>query len=47
MRKGRHRADLRKVFDGIIFRLRSGCQWNKMYRNRLFGHKIRLRRLIS
>ena len=30
MRKGRHRADLRKVFDGIIFRLRSGCQWNKI-----------------
>jgi putative transposase len=30
MRKGQHRADLRKVFDGVIFRLRSGCQWHKI-----------------
>lgn len=27
---GRPRADLRKVLNGIIFRLRSGCQWNKL-----------------
>ena len=27
---GRPRADLRRVIDGIIFRLRSGCQWNKL-----------------
>jgi putative transposase len=25
---GRPRADLRRVLDGIVFRLRSGCQWN-------------------
>jgi putative transposase len=28
--KGHNRADLRRVFDGIIFRLRSGCQWNQL-----------------
>ena len=27
---GRKRADPRKMLDGIIFRLRSGCQWNQM-----------------
>jgi putative transposase len=27
-RTGRPRADLRRVLDGIIHRLRSGCQWN-------------------
>lgn len=27
-RAGRPRADLRRVLDGIIHRLRSGCQWN-------------------
>ncbi len=27
---GRPRADLRLVLDGIIYRLRSGCQWNQM-----------------
>ena len=25
---GRQRTDLRRVLDGIIFRLRTGCQWN-------------------
>jgi putative transposase len=25
---GRHRVDRRRVLDGIIFRLRTGCQWN-------------------
>ncbi len=25
---GRHPADRRRVLDGIIFRLRTGCQWN-------------------
>ena len=29
-RTGRPRADLRRVLDGIIHRLRSGCQWNHM-----------------
>jgi putative transposase len=27
---GRPRADLRRVRDGVIFRLRSGCQWNRL-----------------
>jgi putative transposase len=27
---GRPRADFRRVLDGIIFRLRSGCQWNQL-----------------
>jgi len=27
---GRPRADLRKVLNGILFRLRSGCQWNRL-----------------
>ena len=27
---GRPRANLRQVFDGIIFRLRTGCQWSKI-----------------
>jgi putative transposase len=29
-RTGRPRADLRVVFDGIIHRLRSGCQWSQL-----------------
>ena len=27
---GRPRSDLRRVLDGIVFRLRSGCQWNQL-----------------
>ena len=27
---GRPRTNLRKAFDGIIFRLRTGCQWNHL-----------------
>jgi putative transposase len=27
---GRPRIDLRAAFDGVIFRLRSGCQWNRL-----------------
>jgi putative transposase len=26
--KGHRRADLRPVLNGVIFRLRTGCQWN-------------------
>lgn len=29
---GRRRADPRQMLDGIIFRLRSGCQWNRLPR---------------
>jgi putative transposase len=27
---GRPRADLRRVLNGVIFRMRSGCQWNQL-----------------
>ena len=27
---GRPRADLCRVLDGIVFRMRSGCQWNQL-----------------
>lgn len=27
---GRHRVDLRPVVDGVIYRMRSGCQWNQL-----------------
>ena len=29
---GRRRTDRRRVLDGIIFRLRTGCQWNHIPR---------------
>lgn len=29
---GRRRADPRRILDGIIFRMRSGCQWNRLPR---------------
>lgn len=29
-RTGRRRADPRKMLNAIIFRMRSGCQWNKL-----------------
>jgi len=28
--KGHRRVDLRRVFNGIIVRLRTGCQWNRL-----------------
>ena len=28
--RGRKRADPRQMLNGIIFRLRSGCQWNHL-----------------
>ncbi len=33
---GRPRADARQCFDGILFRLRTGCQWNHLPKE--FGH---------
>ena len=27
---GRPRADLRRVVNGVVFRMRSGCQWNRL-----------------
>ena len=32
---GRGRIDFRKAIDGIIFRLRTGCQWNHL--PKIFG----------
>ena len=29
---GRKRADPRRMLDGIIFRMRAGCQWNRLPR---------------
>ena len=29
-RTGRKRASWRRALDGILFRMRSGCQWNKL-----------------
>lgn len=29
-RRGRRRANLRAVLNGVIFRMRSGCQWNRL-----------------
>lgn len=34
---GRHHADWRKALNGIIFRMRSGCQWEQLPRK--FGPK--------
>ena len=34
-RIGRPRADLRRVVNGVIFRLHTGCQWNQL--PRIFG----------
>jgi putative transposase len=31
-RTGRPRVDQRAVFDAVVFRLRTGCQWNRMPR---------------
>jgi len=28
--KGHRRVDLRRVLDGLLFRLRTGCQWNQL-----------------
>ncbi len=36
-RTGRHHADWRRALNGIIFRMRSGCQWEKLPRQ--FGAK--------
>jgi putative transposase len=36
-RTGRHHADWRRALNGIIFRMRSGCQWDQLPRK--FGPK--------
>ena len=51
---GRRRADPRRILDGIIFRMRSGCQRNRLPREMgddstihlTFQHRVELRVLI-
>ena len=35
---GRPRVDQRRALDGIIYRLRTGCQWNHL--PEAFGHEV-------
>jgi|SRR5579864_2647851 len=42
---GRKRIDPRKAFDGIIFRLRTGCQWNQLPAE--FGHDSSVHRTFQ
>lgn len=42
---GRPRIDQRKAFDGIIFILRSGCQWNRLPRE--FGNDSSVHRTFQ
>ena len=35
--KGRKRVDQRKMLEGVIFRMRSSCQWNHLQWNHLQG----------
>ncbi len=42
---GRHRIDRRRVLDGIIFRLRTGCQWNHI--PKVFGDDSTIHRCFQ
>lgn len=42
---GRHRVDRRRVLDGIIFRLRTGCQWNHI--PKVFGDDSTIHRCFQ
>ncbi len=42
---GRKRVDRRRVLDGIIFRLRTGCQWNHI--PRVYGDDSTLHRCFQ
>lgn len=42
---GRKRADPRPILNGIVFRLRSGCQWNKLPRQ--FGDDSTIHRTFQ
>ena len=44
-RRGRRRVDRRRVLDGIIFRLRTGCQWNHI--PRVFGNDRTIHRCFQ
>jgi putative transposase len=42
---GRPRADRRRVLDGIIFRMRTGCQWNHI--PKVYGDDSTLHRVFQ
>ena len=42
---GRQRIDARRALDGIIFRLRTGCQWNHL--PRVYGDDSRIHRCFT
>ena len=44
-RRGRKRVDRRRVLDGIIFRLRTSCQWNHI--PRVYGNDRTIHRCIQ
>lgn len=44
-KRGRPRIDPRKVFDGIIFRMRTGCQWNHLPKD--FGNDASIHRTFQ
>ena len=44
-KRGRKRIDARKAFDGIIFRMRTGCQWNKLPKE--FGDDASIHRTLQ
>ena len=44
-KRGRSRIDPRKAFNGIIFRLRTGCQWNHLPKE--FGNDASIHRTFQ
>ena len=44
-RRGRKRADPRKMLEGVILRMRSGCQWNHLPKE--LGDDSTIRRTFS
>ena len=44
-RRGRKRVDRRRVLDGIIFRLRTSCQWNHI--PRVYGNDRTIHRCFQ
>jgi putative transposase len=44
-RTGRPRADQRRIIDGIIFKIRTGCQWNLI--PRVYGSDTTIHRWLK
>jgi len=44
-RTGRPRADQRRIIDGIIFKIRTGCQWNLI--PRVYGSDTTIHRSLK